>query len=102
MVKFIYCLLLTMSLFGLIAECRRYGTPRCNFELCDVVFLNLACYLPLETGPCKAVKLRFGFKDGQCQQFIYGGCKGNRNNFRTIEDCIDTCGEEDSTDSWLD
>ncbi len=28
---------------------------------------------------------------GECEQFGYGGCQGNKNNFETKEDCKHTC-----------
>ncbi|KAL1444072.1 hypothetical protein MTO96_030056 [Rhipicephalus appendiculatus] len=30
---------------------------------------------------------------GNCSLFYYGGCEGNENNFETIEECEETCGE---------
>jgi len=52
------------------------------------------CSLPLSVGPCKAMKPSFGFNKntGRCEAFLYGGCKGNGNNFPTVEECVDTCG----------
>ncbi|KAH0999610.1 hypothetical protein HUJ04_006003 [Dendroctonus ponderosae] len=26
-----------------------------------------------------------------CVQFVYGGCRGNQNNFLTFEECLNTC-----------
>ncbi|KHJ87026.1 Kunitz/Bovine pancreatic trypsin inhibitor domain protein [Oesophagostomum dentatum] len=31
-------------------------------------------------------------KTRTCVQFVYGGCKGNTNNFETWDDCASTCG----------
>ncbi|KAH0619351.1 hypothetical protein JD844_019396 [Phrynosoma platyrhinos] len=31
-----------------------------------------------------------------CEEFIYGGCLGNENNFQTLEQCRLTCTEERS------
>uniref|UniRef100_A0A8C3Y0F2 BPTI/Kunitz inhibitor domain-containing protein n=1 Tax=Catharus ustulatus TaxID=91951 RepID=A0A8C3Y0F2_CATUS len=43
------------------------------------------CYLPSVCGNCKALFRRFFFNASsqQCEEFIYGGCGGNRNNFET-------------------
>lgn len=29
--------------------------------------------------------------NGRCESFTYGGCRGNRNNFLTENDCMSTC-----------
>ncbi|KAK1167705.1 hypothetical protein AOXY_G10458 [Acipenser oxyrinchus oxyrinchus] len=46
------------------------------------------------TGPCRAMLPRwyFDLASGQCVQFIYSGCGGNRNNFETQEYCLSVCG----------
>lgn len=51
------------------------------------------CFLPKLTGPCKAYfpKYYFNHKTGKCEKFIYGGCMGNTNSFKTVTDCNDTC-----------
>ncbi|KAL6733272.1 hypothetical protein Aduo_003933 [Ancylostoma duodenale] len=51
------------------------------------------CDLPLEKGPCNGSIPRFGFDSGsrKCVQFKYGGCKGNKNNFLTMENCQKEC-----------
>ncbi|XP_078677961.1 actinia tenebrosa protease inhibitors-like [Branchiostoma floridae x Branchiostoma belcheri] len=52
-----------------------------------------ACLMPVKKGPCKSMKTRFFFDEslGRCDQFVYGGCKGNRNNFLTMADCHQVC-----------
>jgi len=57
--------------------------------------VNPVCQLPMEAGPCYALKPRyfFNFESRRCEQFIYGGCRGNANNFGTIEECISSCGK---------
>ncbi|XP_028648765.1 amyloid beta (A4) precursor protein a isoform X1 [Erpetoichthys calabaricus] len=47
------------------------------------------------TGPCRAMLPRwfFDLSKGQCFQFIYGGCGGNRNNFETEDYCMSVCGD---------
>lgn len=33
----------------------------------------------------------YNSQTGQCEEFNYGGCFGNENNFETIEECQETC-----------
>nr|C1IC50.1 RecName: Full=Protease inhibitor 1; AltName: Full=Kunitz inhibitor KIn-I; Flags: Precursor [Walterinnesia aegyptia]ABX82867.1 Kunitz inhibitor I [Walterinnesia aegyptia] len=51
------------------------------------------CELPAETGPCKARIRAFYYNphSHKCLEFTYGGCKGNANNFKTIDECNRTC-----------
>lgn len=44
-------------------------------------------------GPCRGIYSRFAFDSvqGKCVPFVYGGCRGNQNNFFTIEECQTTC-----------
>nr|P00994.1 RecName: Full=Isoinhibitor K [Helix pomatia] len=51
------------------------------------------CNLPAETGPCKASFRQYYYnsKSGGCQQFIYGGCRGNQNRFDTTQQCQGVC-----------
>ena len=56
--------------------------------------LNIdSCELPASNGSCSGNETRWYYKSGTCQQFRYSGCGGNKNNFKTIQDCVDTCGE---------
>ncbi|KAK3578488.1 hypothetical protein CHS0354_007741 [Potamilus streckersoni] len=52
------------------------------------------CNLPVKPGPCKGSFKRYYFNihTCQCEEFIYGGCQGNENNFDTIEQCVKSCG----------
>ncbi|VDI77691.1 Hypothetical predicted protein [Mytilus galloprovincialis] len=51
------------------------------------------CYLPKKTGFCRAAFRRYFYNGntGNCESFIYGGCRGNGNNFKTIRECKRTC-----------
>lgn len=51
------------------------------------------CYLPSVCGNCKALFRRYFFNttSHQCEEFIYGGCGGNRNNFKTESECFQAC-----------
>ncbi|XP_066300254.1 uncharacterized protein [Branchiostoma lanceolatum] len=51
------------------------------------------CSLQPDVGPCRGFYRRFYYsiQAGACKPFGYGGCLGNTNNFRTVEDCENTC-----------
>ncbi|KAH3854919.1 hypothetical protein DPMN_097480 [Dreissena polymorpha] len=53
------------------------------------------CELPMEPGPCKGYFPRYFFDDltGTCQEFIYGGCQDNGNNFETEAACQIACSD---------
>ncbi|XP_065171313.1 papilin-like isoform X3 [Atheta coriaria] len=52
------------------------------------------CFLPSDAGPCRndSEARWFYDRDGVCKQFMYGGCEGNANNFKTQEECTQMCG----------
>ncbi|XP_071536226.1 PI-stichotoxin-Hmg3b-like [Panulirus ornatus] len=52
------------------------------------------CLLPKVIGPCHVAHARFYFdvNTGKCERFYYGGCQGNANRFRSLEECQVTCG----------
>ncbi|XP_078093726.1 tissue factor pathway inhibitor 2-like [Mustelus asterias] len=47
------------------------------------------CLLLKDPGPCRASSRRFYYNryTQKCEQFIYGGCRGNENNFRSMQEC---------------
>lgn len=51
------------------------------------------CLLPKVVGPCRAAMPRFYYNNETqaCEEFIYGGCSGNDNNFQTREECERVC-----------
>nr|prf inhibitor,chymotrypsin [Vipera ammodytes] len=51
------------------------------------------CYLPADPGRCLAYMPRFYYNpaSNKCEKFIYGGCRGNANNFKTWDECRHTC-----------
>ncbi|KAH8381906.1 hypothetical protein KR009_000904, partial [Drosophila setifemur] len=56
------------------------------------------CQLPLAMGRCNgpaAQERRWYYDDGHgtCVAFIYAGCSGNQNNFRSFEACTSICGK---------
>ncbi|XP_041857397.1 tissue factor pathway inhibitor a isoform X2 [Melanotaenia boesemani] len=71
-------------------SCTRHREHKAQSE--HLIF-NELCALKADVGPCKAIKHRFFFDvdSGQCEPFEYGGCRGNENNFETLEMCQETC-----------
>lgn len=63
------------------------------FALFFQVGVPAICYLPKVTGPCRAAFRRWYFNrmSGRCEMFIYGGCRGNANNFNTKAECEQKC-----------
>ncbi|XP_030383391.1 blackelin-4 [Scaptodrosophila lebanonensis] len=59
----------------------------------DVSSVPEDCHQPKETGRCFALFYRYAYNvdTGACEEFIYGGCAGNKNNFETKELCERAC-----------
>lgn len=65
-------------------------------KFCLISVSALLCSLPSVTGPCRAYFQRYFYDaaTGQCQEFVYGGCRGNANRFDTIQECQNVCAPE--------
>lgn len=52
-----------------------------------------ACLQPALIGKCRAAipTVYYNSETGSCDCFLFGGCGANSNNFRTIEECMQTC-----------
>ena len=52
------------------------------------------CTSKPDPGLCRASHSRFYFDkdDNKCKKFIYGGCGGNKNRYKTADECYETCG----------
>ncbi|XP_071535769.1 uncharacterized protein [Panulirus ornatus] len=55
------------------------------------------CSQPLAKGMCRAFFKRYFYNAtaDKCQEFIFGGCLGNDNNFSTMEECQEECQNPD-------
>ncbi|XP_052540213.1 WAP four-disulfide core domain protein 8-like [Tympanuchus pallidicinctus] len=69
----------SLSLLGL--GCRWCSDPR------------QLCHLAPERGPCRRRLYRYAYIPAlrSCRVFVYSGCGGNVNNFRTAEECRQVC-----------
>ncbi|RUS85409.1 hypothetical protein EGW08_006800, partial [Elysia chlorotica] len=66
---------------------------------CQSACATAKCYLPAETGLCKAFFPRYYFdsQSGTCEMFGWGGCGGNSNNFQSKETCVIECASRVAT-----
>ncbi|MCB9553322.1 MAG: hypothetical protein H6705_15865 [Myxococcales bacterium] len=77
--------------YGNLCEAQRGGVDAARIGTCEDP--NDLCALPPESGDCDGAFPRWYFNDdsGQCEEFVYGGCGGNGNNFETREACEARC-----------
>lgn len=66
-----------------------------DFPSCEITpkLYREFCKAPMEEGACDGQNFRWFFNadTDACQEFVYKGCNGNRNNYLTQEDCENTC-----------
>ncbi|XP_077551722.1 BPTI/Kunitz domain-containing protein-like [Haemaphysalis longicornis] len=68
-----------------------------ELESSEYSFIQLTsspvCALDKDAGTCRAFLPRYYYSQasGTCEEFVYGGCHGNGNNFETAEECLKTC-----------
>ncbi|XP_076324156.1 spondin-1-like isoform X2 [Tachypleus tridentatus] len=64
--------------------------PTCISHLLDAKEI---CTMQKDMGPCRGLFKRWYYDTNKqsCVQFVYGGCRGNKNNFNSYVDCRRTC-----------
>ena len=82
----IFITILSLVIFNLITaeEFNHNGETNNGKKICEQ---------PKEIGRCRAAFPRFYFNKAtkSCEAFTWGGCDANENNFKTIEECLQTC-----------
>lgn len=80
-----------VSLKSCITKCHLY--VEMDREEYQPGTLPISCIFPKYAGRCKASfpNYYYNTETKACEEFIFGGCGGNPNNFGTIEDCIEEC-----------
>ncbi|XP_028175801.1 trypsin inhibitor-like [Ostrinia furnacalis] len=64
----------------------------CVLVLSTVSAENPTCMMPIESGNCFGNFPRYAYtREHGCQEFVYGGCGGNNNNFKTYQECERFC-----------
>uniref|UniRef100_A0A8C4W0A0 Uncharacterized protein n=1 Tax=Gopherus evgoodei TaxID=1825980 RepID=A0A8C4W0A0_9SAUR len=63
----------------------------CRFRCVDPA--EDICQLPAQAGLCDVYSFRYFYNatSQRCEQFLYRGCRGNANNFRTKAECLQAC-----------
>ena len=82
-------------------QCKMFYYTGCggnlnNFQSLSECNKRCICSRPVDEGPCDKRRLRYFYNQGTklCQLFVYGGCDGNNNNFRSEEACENVCGSD--------
>ncbi|KAK8781292.1 kunitz-like toxin PcKuz1 [Amblyomma americanum] len=70
-----------------------YGQQDCGVPPPPPCVYPDGCKEPQKVGPCNTIVLRYYFNPvtKKCEQFKWGGCCPNCNNFATLQECQRTC-----------
>ena len=73
----------------IIVDGNYYDKKEYNDDYKDKELDESVCYMQYESGPCEANIKRYfyNYKNDKCELFIYGGCYGNLNNFKSKSIC---------------
>uniref|UniRef100_T1JGC4 Papilin n=1 Tax=Strigamia maritima TaxID=126957 RepID=T1JGC4_STRMM len=85
---------------GCDGNANRFETELECQHVCSAVEVADVCALPSDHGPCSSAaeeRWYFNQNSGRCDQFIYGGCGGNGNNYVSLAECEHRCGVKITT-----
>ncbi|KAH3752850.1 hypothetical protein DPMN_187476 [Dreissena polymorpha] len=71
--------------------CSGLGRAQNRFPSMEACLAGCACALEVDPGPCYASIPMWYHHDGVCRKFVYGGCLGNANRFKTEKMCKLIC-----------
>ncbi|XP_012938464.1 carboxypeptidase inhibitor SmCI-like [Aplysia californica] len=84
-------------------KCRQYRYRGCNTKVnrfrsersCNRACATARCYLNRDRGACddRIQRYFYNVTSQQCEGFKFGGCRGNLNNFGSLEVCDQSCSE---------
>eukprot|EP01084_Bolivina_argentea_P034343 63561_1 len=89
-----------------VSSCPHYPSAECSGDCCTApiwtdtdgtivtdICQDDPCLLDPDSGPCEAAIPTWynNVETGKCEQFLWGGCQGNENNFPTKAICNQQC-----------
>ncbi|KAJ8724114.1 hypothetical protein PYW07_008094 [Mythimna separata] len=78
---------------GCLGNANNFDTRELCQKQCEPSSVAGQCGLPIDQGSCAGNYSRWGFnpETRRCEQFIWGGCEGNSNRFRSEAACQMRC-----------
>ncbi|KAM8846938.1 kunitz-type protease inhibitor 1-like isoform 1-T1 [Synchiropus picturatus] len=72
---------------------QRSGTALVSVLVLSPDTTSKYCLAPVKVGPCRAAFTRWHYDAarGACEQFVFGGCKQNHNNYLSEKECLLAC-----------